>query len=203
MPHWDRFKELCHLQFGPAVRGSRLAELGQLQFTSTVQDYADRFNAVLCHARNLDAFQKAKLFVGGLTDHIRVDVELRAPQDLPTVMHLARAFELCASAVASLRPPELPRPVRQQRFQQAPAARPALPPPAGAPAGGAPEARAAAVPPSPIRQFRHLTPAEQLERRRQGLCYNCDEPFVRGHQCKRLFYLKSGNYTDDDDTPGP
>jgi hypothetical protein len=33
------------------------------------------------------------------------------------------------------------------------------------------------------------------------LCYNCDEPFVRGHQCKRLFYLESGNYTDDDDTP--
>jgi hypothetical protein len=37
-----------------------------------------------------------------------------------------------------------------------------------------------------------------LERRRQGLCYNCDEPFVRGHQCKRLFYLESGDYTEDE-----
>jgi hypothetical protein len=83
----------------------------------TVQDYTDRFNAVLCHARNLDAVQKAELFVGGLPDHIRVDVELRAPQDLPTVMHLARAFELRASAVETLQPPELPRPARQQRFQ--------------------------------------------------------------------------------------
>jgi hypothetical protein len=36
MPNWDRFKELCHFQFGPAVRGSRLAELERLQFTSTV-----------------------------------------------------------------------------------------------------------------------------------------------------------------------
>jgi hypothetical protein len=27
------------------------------------------------------------------------------------------------------------------------------------------------------------------ERRRLGLCYNCDEQFVRGHQCKRLFSL--------------
>jgi hypothetical protein len=54
MPTWARFKELCHLQFGPAVRGSRLAELGRLPFTSTVQDYADHLNAVLCHARNLD-----------------------------------------------------------------------------------------------------------------------------------------------------
>lgn len=32
-------------------------------------------------------------------------------------------------------------------------------------------------------------PVEMMERRRQGLCYNCDEPFIRGHQCKRLFHL--------------
>jgi hypothetical protein len=106
MPTWARFKELCRLQFGPAVRGSRLAELGRLPFTSTVQDYADRFNAVLCHARNLDPVQKAKLLVGGLPDHIRVDVKLRAPQDLPTAMHLARAFELRATSMLALRPPE-------------------------------------------------------------------------------------------------
>jgi hypothetical protein len=62
-----------------------------------------------------------------------------------------------------------------------------------------PQAPAAAP---PIRQFRRLTPAEQLERRRQGLCYNCDEPFVRGHQCKRLFYLESSNYMDDEDGSG-
>lgn len=27
------------------------------------------------------------------------------------------------------------------------------------------------------------------KRRRQGLCYNCDESFARGHQCKHLFFL--------------
>jgi hypothetical protein len=69
-PPWERFKELCHLQFGPPVRGSRLAELGRIQFHSTVQDYTDRFNTVLCHARNLDSSQKADLYVGGLPDHI-------------------------------------------------------------------------------------------------------------------------------------
>jgi hypothetical protein len=161
MPTWARFKELCHLQFGTAVRGPRLAELECLQFTTTVQDYADRFNAVLCHARNLDPVQKAELFVGGLSDHIRVDVEMRAPQDLSTAVYLARAFELRAAAVATLRPLDTPRPARQhqQRFQQAPAARPALPPSAAVPAGDAPQAPAAAPPP-PIRQFRRLTPAE-------------------------------------------
>jgi len=37
-----------------------------------------------------------------------------------------------------------------------------------------------------------------LERRRQGLCYNCDEQYVRGHVCPRVFYLESSDYIDDD-----
>jgi hypothetical protein len=67
MPTWERFKELCHLQFGPSVQDSRLVELGRLQFHTTVQEFTERFNAVLCHTRNLNAVLKAELFVGGLT----------------------------------------------------------------------------------------------------------------------------------------
>lgn len=33
-------------------------------------------------------------------------------------------------------------------------------------------------------------PAEMMERRRQGLCFNYDDPYVRGHKCDRLFYLE-------------
>jgi hypothetical protein len=36
------------------------------------------------------------------------------------------------------------------------------------------------------------------ERRRMGLCYNCDEQFVRGHQCKRLFNLLITDDPEDD-----
>nr|XP_040254009.1 extensin-like [Aegilops tauschii subsp. strangulata] len=37
MPPWERFHELCLLRFGPPIHGSRLAELGRLPFTSTIQ----------------------------------------------------------------------------------------------------------------------------------------------------------------------
>lgn len=47
------------------------------------------------------------------------------------------------------------------------------------------------------RQFRRLTPAELAERRKQGLCYNCDEKFVRGHRCARLFYIEYDDMADD------
>jgi hypothetical protein len=33
--------------------------------------------------------QKAKLFVGGLPDHIHIDVDLREPSDLQSAMYLA------------------------------------------------------------------------------------------------------------------
>jgi hypothetical protein len=51
--------------------------------------------------------------------------------------------------------------------------------------------------PAPAPSFRCLTPAEMLEHRRQGLCYNCDEPYVRGHKWQRLFYLEMADYLDD------
>nr|XP_020182643.1 SH3 domain-containing protein C23A1.17-like [Aegilops tauschii subsp. strangulata] len=57
MPPWERFRELCLLSFGPPVRGSRLAELGRLPFTSTVQDFTDRFQALACHASSVTARQ--------------------------------------------------------------------------------------------------------------------------------------------------
>jgi hypothetical protein len=90
MPSWELFRELCSLRFESTVWGTRLSKLVRLPFTSTVQDYVDRFNAVLCHSRNLLTSQKAELFMGGLPDHIRINIELREPQDLQLTMYLAR-----------------------------------------------------------------------------------------------------------------
>ena len=180
MPPWERFRELCSLRFGPPVLGTRLAELARLPFGSSVQDYSERYNAILCHARNLSARQKAELYVGGLPDQLRKQVQLRAPPDLQTAMYLARAFEDCVSPPApqprGARPPLRSTWTPQQRT-------PSGPPPA-----------AAAPTPTPAPTFRRLSPDEQQERRRQGLCFNCDEPYVRGHVCKRLFYLEVDDY---------
>ena len=45
-----------------------------------------------------------------------------------------------------------------------------------------------------------MSPAEQQERRRQGLCFNCDEPYTPTHVCPRLFYLETVDYTEADET---
>jgi hypothetical protein len=108
-----------------------------------------------------------------------VDVEIHRPQDLQMAMYYARAFERWAAATPSALPTRAAQLVQRAGLPaaRAPWARPAtLPPVAGA---GAPGGCA----------FRQLTPAEQQEWRRQGLCYNCDELYAPGHVCQRLLYL--------------
>jgi hypothetical protein len=71
----------------------------------------------------------------------------------------------------------------------------------GVPLSAAP--RPVAKPAAPMetvegRPIRRLSQAEQEERRRLQLCFNCDEKFYRGHNkvCKRLFFVDS---VDDND----
>jgi hypothetical protein len=45
---------------------------------------------------------------------------------------------------------------------------------------------------------RRLNPSELQDRRNRGLCFNCDEKFVPGHRCKKLFLIE-GVYTEEDE----
>ncbi|KAK1619985.1 hypothetical protein QYE76_025502 [Lolium multiflorum] len=189
---WSRTRVACLHGTGSVSSAfplARLAELGRLAFTTTVQDFADRFQALACHAPGVTGQQRAELFIGGLPDHIRVDVELQAPRDLQTAMHYARAYERRAQAVQQT---PLARGTR--------AARP--PPPAAAATRPAPPGPAGPAP-AATRTFRRLTPAEQLERRRLGLCFNCDDPYTPGHVCPRLFYLETVDVEEGDPMAGP
>jgi len=92
-PEWEPFKHLCQQRFGPPFSTNHLAELARLPFTSTVEAYAELFQARAAHAGALTPLQKAQLFTGGLPEHIRADVELQEPQDLQRAVRLARAYE--------------------------------------------------------------------------------------------------------------
>jgi hypothetical protein len=49
---------------------------------------------------------------------------------------------------------------------------------------------------------RRLTPEEQADRRRLGLCFNYDEKYLRGHNrfCRRLFFIDGVEIDDTGDT---
>jgi hypothetical protein len=178
-PSWRRFKELLNLCYGPPLRAAPLAELAECRCTGTVAEYQDQFQALLPHAGPLTEVQRVQLFTGGSLNC--------GFQSLAAAMSLACQFELREqyTAPAAIAPP---RPL-----PSAPAARLALPVPPGAKAA------------TPVtitvegRPIKRLTQAEQEERRRLGLCYNCDDKFTRGHNrvCKRLFLLEGFKEEDD------
>ncbi|KAK1614612.1 hypothetical protein QYE76_020129 [Lolium multiflorum] len=176
MPPWERFRDLCLAVWAdppwqpPPSRDARLHHHGPGLRRS--------LSGTRVPCPGVSARQRADLFVGGLPDYIRVDVEMREPGTCrrPLRTSLRAAPSPCSRSRASSACP-CPDPPRR-------------PPPA------APRGRCAAGPPAPTRPFKRLTAAEQLERRRRGLCFNCDEKYAPGHTCPRLFYLETVDDAD-------
>jgi hypothetical protein len=114
-------------------------------------------------------------------------VWIHNPQSLAAAMSLARQVELMELDRQALAPaPARPTP---RGLLPAPAPRLALPAPPPAAAGGARQEP---------KSVKLLSTEEQAERRRLGLCYNCDEKYSRGHNqvCRRLFYINGVTLTD-------
>jgi hypothetical protein len=157
--------------------------------TGTIVEYQDRFQALLPRASRLDEEQRVQLFTGGLQPPLNLDVEVHNPQTLKGAMSLARKLEL-REQYAALAP-------RAANRGAAACSSTTPRPPCAAPANQA-APNTITIEGHPVKR---LTQAEQKERRRLGLCYNCDEKFVRGHNrvCKRLFLLDGVLEEDDPD----
>jgi len=192
-PNWSHFKDLLNLRFGPPLRSAPMFELAECRRTGTVADYSNQFQALLPRAGRLEESQRVQLYTGGLLPPLSHAVRLHHPATLVEAMSLAREVEMME---ASRPPPPLPSRAPQRGVLPAPAPRPALPAPQ--------QPLALPAPPVPGQQGRgegpprRLSPAEMAERRRQGLCFNCNEPYTRGHNrfCKRLFFV-DGVEVDD------
>jgi hypothetical protein len=160
-----------------------LFELAECRRTGTVE-YQNRFQELLPCAGPLEERQRVQLFTGGLLPPLSHAVRIHNPQSLAAAMSLARQVELMELHRA-------PAPA-----QTRPAARGILPPPPprpvppALPAPHVPLALPAPVGTAPGRgEGRRLSIEEMAERRRLGLCFNCNDKYSRGHNrfCKRIF----------------
>jgi hypothetical protein len=191
-PPWGRFKELLNLRFGPAVRSVPLFELFECRRTGTVEEHSNRFQALLPRAGRLDQEQRVQLYTGGLLPPLSHQVRVHAPASLEAAMSLARQLELVELDRLNQAAPR----AAARAFPPAPAPRQAAPvlPVLAQPALAAPKAPMV-LPAPPTREggqaTKRLSMEEQAKRRRLGLCYNCNEPYSRGHNrvCRRIFFI--------------
>ncbi len=187
-PTWPCFKDLINLRFGPPLRSTPLFELSACRRTGTVAEYSSQWQALLPRAGKLEEAQKIQLYTGGLLPPLSLQVQMQNPQSVASAMSLARQFKLMAEYTTA------PAKAPGRGVLGAPQARPALPAPPPHP-----DKTPAVTNQGEGRQAKRLTKEEQAERRRLGLCYNCNESYTRGHNrvCRRIFHI-AGVELDDD-----
>ncbi|WVZ92756.1 hypothetical protein U9M48_038799 [Paspalum notatum var. saurae] len=189
-PRWRRFTDLLNIRFGPPIRANPLGELAACRRSGTVHDYATNFMDLLARAGPLSEPQQVQLFTAGLQEPLATNVQLQNPMTMDMAISQARAYERRAQFV---------QPSRSSRRGLLPTPSTTL----ALPAPGTDQASCSTSQggPAVARQARYLTPDEMDHHRRQGLCFNCDEKYSRGHNrvCKQLFVLELGYPSDTDD----
>jgi hypothetical protein len=108
-PPWGRFKELLNLRFGPALRSAPLFELAECRRTGSVEEYSNRFQALLPRAGQLEESQRVRLYTGGLLPPLSHQVRVHTPETLAAAMSLARTLELIELDRISQLPPRAAR----------------------------------------------------------------------------------------------
>ena len=93
MPSWTKIKECYNLRFGP------LGQIARMRQSGMVTEYVGKFHSLLAHNDPLSTKKQVQLFTSGLTDLLRVDVEIQKLVDLQVAMSLARAYEQQAAII--------------------------------------------------------------------------------------------------------
>jgi hypothetical protein len=191
-PEWAEFVKLVNQRFGPPLRGNTLGELIQLKWDTTIADYQNRFLALVNRCTGLSEKQQIDIFIVGLRNPLKTDVELEQPATLDNAMALARAYEQClvmtgdSPARVTFRP-QTSRPAPTTKVLALPAS----------PAPTAQQGAATATP-----RLRRLTAAELAAKCEKGECFNCTEKFSWAHldvcPMKGLFLLELDAATPDD-----
>nr|GMC64603.1 retrotransposon protein, putative, unclassified [Ipomoea batatas] len=134
---------------------------------------------LLARADNILYSQQVNLFTAGLDEVFRIDVERMQPVSLDEAINIARDYARKGLLLPHA-PPRQPFPSQT------------------------PPSSAITVHQQPQSRTRQkLSPTEMIERQKRGLCYNCDEQWVKGHRCKQQLYMLGFNGDGDDEPNDP
>ncbi|XP_068662998.1 uncharacterized protein [Aristolochia californica] len=161
-----------------------LGELINYKQTGSLEVYQKTFEEWLAGANKFVSHpQYIHIFIAGLTEALRQKVELHGPIYLDHAMNLAWSIEHKQHVLKD----SLVRKPAWLGRHNATAPTPYYGPPrSGASVAPRPD-NSNSTPPTLY--FKKLNRQEMDQRRAKGLCFNCDEQYVQGHLCKRLFSI--------------
>ena len=168
---WESFVEALLIKFGSSAYKDPMEALTRLRQTSNVINYKGQFQALSNRIRDFSENHKLSCFLSGLRDEIRLPVKMLNPKTLNEDFGLAKIQEeyvmgskkFLKSSSLEVTKPSILEPRPKTRLDS----KFKLP-------------------------LQKLSLAQMEERRKRGLCFNCDEKFQPGHHCKfaKLFCWK-------------
>eukprot|EP00253_Pinus_taeda_P003780 PITA_03780 len=152
---------------------SFLGSLTKLRQTGTVDEYITAFEALAFRTQHLSDEFYTECFISGLKEAIKAQVLLHHPPTWSEACQVTRKVE---------------RPITAQY------SRPNFPT-----KGRPPQAHTT----TQTLKVQKVSPQEMAKRRKQGLCYYCDEKYSPGHKCKepKFFQIDATDYSSTEEDP--
>ena len=184
---WLVFVDALQKRFGTNLYTNPQEALKELKQQGTVADYQNQFEALSTRVTGLSEQWLISFFVTGLNDYLKCQLRLAKPTSYHDAVALAR---LHVSLQHSLKPSFLsPPPSNRPKSLQPPQPHSSihnkplnLPPPF-------PTHTQDATPTPAKPPYKRFTAVELRERRRQGLCYYCDEKYNPSHKCQAKCFV--------------
>jgi len=166
-------------QFTKALRArfeqedSFLGRLTKLRQTGTVDEYITAFEALAFRTKSLTDEFYMECFISCLKEAIKAQVLLHHPPTWTEACQVARKVERALAAQYSR--PNFPTKGRPPQAHNT----------------------------TQTLKIQKVSPAEMAKRRKQGLCYYCDEKYSPGHKCKepKFFQIDATDYSSTEEDP--
>ncbi|PKA53356.1 RNA-directed DNA polymerase like [Apostasia shenzhenica] len=173
---WSDFKEAMLERFGP-LYDDPMSEIMKLRQEGDVQEYQETFDILHLRAK-LSQEQAISCFLTGLKEEIQHAIRILKPQNLREAYHLAKVQEASMNALSK----RLKVPSKGIPAMQLP---PLLPTPSKGFSSSSVNFGNTNRKPQQEKNISTLSQSYVEDRRAKGLCFWCDEKFVRGHKCAR------------------
>src|SRR3954471_14198040 len=115
VPTWNEFEKLITRKFKP-VNATKIArdQLANLRQTGSVKAYNARFTSIILEIPTIDEEEQLDRYTRGLKEKVRIEVELREPNDLEEAMRIADRFDTISFTYAA-RTPFYPAKIQETR----------------------------------------------------------------------------------------